>query len=436
MNYNKFFDKAKELGLEALELHISKSKKFSFSLFKNEIDSYSIADSFEISAKGIYQGKMGHAYSEKLDSSTPEFICTKIIENAKIITSDDKRFIFKGSEKYKKGSVYSKKLDEVSTEQKIAKVKALDKLVKDLDSRIDEVETMYKEFDEEFILLNSYGLNLKSKSHYAYVYTGATAKDEQGETKTGGDIKIFSDLDELDNEKLARSAVKKTIDQFGSAPCKSAKYKCVLNQESFADLLSFFLKSMSAEEIQKDSSLLKGKLNTQIASSKLTITEEPLSKNIFFRYFDDEGVATSNKTLIKKGVLQTYLYDLKSAAKDNVQSTGNAFNGDIALNTVKVKPGKLSEEELFQKVQDGIYITSLGGLHAGMNAKSGNFSLQSSGFMIRDGKLAEPVTLITVAGNLFEMFNNIKAVGNNIEMQTSSYFTPSVYVGKIAVSGK
>jgi PmbA protein len=71
-----------------------------------------------------------------------------------------------------------------------------------------------------------------------------------------------------------------------------------------------------------------------------------------------------------------------------------------------------------------------------MNAQSGNFSLIAQGFMIRDGKLQEPVSLITVAGNLFDVFNNIALVANNCELQTNSYSVPSIYVKSIQVSGK
>ncbi len=81
-------------------------------------------------------------------------------------------------------------------------------------------------------------------------------------------------------------------------------------------------------------------------------------------------------------------------------------------------------------------MTEVQGLHAGLNPRSGNFSLQASGFMIRDGKLAEPVNLITVAGNLVDMFKNVKEVANNSELQLSSTNTPSILVSKLAISGK
>ena len=205
-------------------------------------------------------------------------------------------------------------------------------------------------------------------------------------------------------------------------------------------MLSFFIHSLSSKEVQRNTSLLKGKLHQQVCSKKLTISELPLTKNVFCRYFDDEGVATYNKTLIKKGVLETYLYNLSTADKDGVETTGNGYRsrGSMGIRAVNVaiKPGNKSEEALISNVKEGVYINSLGGLHAGMNANSGNFSLIAQGFMIRNGKLAEPLSLITVAGNLFDLFMNVTDVADNAELQTNSYSVPSVLVKSIQVSGK
>ena len=440
MNYNKFFERAKEEGIEALELSISKSQSLSFGLFRNEIDSYSVSDSFKLSARGIFNGKLGYASSEKLDKTTVDYIISHIKENASFNTSDDKAFIFKGSEKYHKKNVFNKVLAETPATTKVEFVKDLDRRVKEKDSRIQEVETQYQEETEEFTLLNSYGLKLNSKQNYAVVYSSAVATDDLGETKNGFELKLLTDLSEVNKDEFASKVVKKTIEQFGSAPCKSDKYKCIFNPGSTAQLLSFFLNSISSEEVQKNTSLLKDKLGQQVCSKKITITESPLLKNVFFRYFDDEGVATSNKTLVKNGVLQTYLYNLTTADKDGVETTGNGYKAGSSIGiraiNVGIKPSKISEEELIAKVKNGVYISDISGLHAGMNAQSGNFSLISQGFMIRDGKLAEPISLITVAGNLFDLFNNVAAVGSNVELQPNSYAVPSIFVRSIQISGK
>ena len=183
-------------------------------------------------------------------------------------------------------------------------------------------------------------------------------------------------------------------------------------------------------------------LNTiyqKIASSKVTIEDKPLQKNAFVRWFDDEGVATYNKPIIKNGVLQTYLYNLTTAAKDGVQTTGNGFGGGkkgVEPAFIAVKPGKKSQDELFQEVGEGVFITDVSGLHAGLNRQSGNFSLQSTGFMIENGKKGKPLDLITVSGNLFEIFKDVIDVGNDVKVSPSGASAPSFLIKKIAVSGK
>ena len=91
---------------------------------------------------------------------------------------------------------------------------------------------------------------------------------------------------------------------------------------------------------------------------------------------------------------------------------------------------------MINNIQEGVYISSIAGLHAGLNPQSGNFSLQAEGFMIREGKLAEPLSLITVAGNLLDLFMDVSEVANNLELQLSGVTSPSLLVKSLAVSGK
>jgi PmbA protein len=207
-----------------------------------------------------------------------------------------------------------------------------------------------------------------------------------------------------------------------------------------ADLLEAYLENASAEEVQKKTSLMLGKLQQPVASKKVTVMEMPLTKNQFFTYFDDEGVATYNKTVIKKGVLQTYFYNLTTAKKDGVTTTGNGYRGGgkvgVGFNNIVLKPGKKSLQQLFGQVKEGVYITELMGVHAGLNPQSGNFSLQANGFMIEKGQKATPLTLITVAGNLVDVFMNVKEVANDNELLLSSYNVPSVFIKSLTVSGK
>ncbi|MGI6607788.1 MAG: TldD/PmbA family protein [Erysipelotrichaceae bacterium] len=438
--YEKFFIKATEENIEALELTIRKSGNFSFSFFNNEIDSYKISDSFKISARGIYNGKMGTAESEKSDKNTADYIISRIKENALLLDSEDEPFIYEGSKSYKKKNVFNKKLADASAQDKLQIIKSLDAAIKNSSDLIENVVTHYMETAEDYTILNSYGLKLTAKTNYALVYSSATANDETKETKSGFSYRFITGLDNLDKEKYVEEVVEKTISQFGSAPCATGKYKCVLSPSATASLLEALLSNISAEQVQKKSSLLADRLEQKICSGKVTVMELPLKKNPFFRYFDDEGVATYNKLLIKNGVLQTYIYNLQTAHKDNVESTGNGYKAggkmDIRLVNVTMKPGKSDKQQLFKKAEKGIYIDDMSGVHAGIHPESGNFSLIASGFMIEDGKKGQPVSLITVAGNIFDVFNDVIAVGSDAELQFNGYEVPSILIKEIAVSGK
>ena len=442
MNYNKYIEEAKKLGIESFELYILSNYRLSIELFHHEISNYTVADSIVLAARGIYEGKMGYAYSELNDKTTPLFLAEQVRENAKCISSTEVPEIFKGSSHYKKKKTYDPRLEQITTEQKIALLHEIETKLREKDERIIEVGGIqYEESISEVTIINSHGLKLSHKSNDLVIVAEAVAKYNE-EVKTGYDIYFATNLDKFNVDDFVSKIATETISKLGGSPCESQNYPCVFNPKVFSSLLSCYLSSMSAEEVQRHSSFLEGKLGYPVASKKLTIIENPLEKNVFFRYFDDEGVATSAKYLIEKGVLKTYLHNLSTAKKDGIPSTGNGYKGGakgkvgIKFNNVLVKEGKRSEEEIFATIGDGIYITEVQGLHAGMNKTSGNFSLQAAGFMIRNGKLAEPVNLITIAGNLLKVMEDIKELANNSKTQLSSITCPSVYIKSIAVSGK
>ena len=148
------------------------------------------------------------------------------------------------------------------------------------------------------------------------------------------------------------------------------------------------------------------------------------------------------KSIIDKGVFSTALYDLKSANKAGKTSTGNGFRSGSAVSEMPtnliVEPGEKSFEELLEEVGEGIILTDLSGLHAGVNPISGDFSLLCEGYLIENGKKGRPVEQITVAGNFYEVIKSIKSVGNdiiNLPSGEGEFFTPSVYIESLAISG-
>ena len=438
--YDKFFALAKEAGLEQVELFISESHNLNISLFHGEVDEYKDNNGYSILARGILNGKCGAASADVWNKEKAAWLVNEIVANAKVIENEDPIFIFKGSEKYHKVNTFNKALEEVTIDQKMEKLYALEKELKNIDARVVEIAgTEYSQTTEKVTLINSNGLNLVQRSNY-FVYMAQCVAKEGEQTKSGYDFYFGNKFEEFDPKELAKKIVKNTVDQLGGEACSSNTYKAVLHPDVVTSLIKAYIGHADAEEVQKNSSLFIGKVGQKIASKKVTIEDKPQAKNVFARWFDDEGVATYNKPIIKNGVLQTYLYNLTTAAKAGVESTGNGYGGGskkgISSTFISLKPGKKSQEELFKEVDNGVFITDVSGLHAGLNPQSGNFSLQSTGFMIENGKKGKPLDLITVSGNLLEIFKDVLEVGNDVTVSPSGVSAESVMIKKIVVSGK
>ena len=182
-----------------------------------------------------------------------------------------------------------------------------------------------------------------------------------------------------------------------------------------------------------------------IASECLTVTDDPFREGYELQtHFDAEGAATFRKKVIENGRLNTLLHNLATAKKAGIETTGNASKAGYA-GSVEISPycfciegSDITEEELFRLADNGIYVTDLMGLHAGVNAVTGDFSIEASGFMIENGKKGRPVKTFTVAGNFFEMIKNIEAVADNVKIGMggfTAFGAPSVLVKNISVAG-
>jgi PmbA protein len=162
------------------------------------------------------------------------------------------------------------------------------------------------------------------------------------------------------------------------------------------------------------------------------------------RAFDSEGTPCKVKTVVEEGVLKTLLHNLKTAAKAGVESTGNASRAraaspvGVAPSVLRIEPGSLSADELVQTLGDGLIITELEGIHAGVDAISGDFSLKSAGFLVEGGRIVRPVSNITVAGNFITLLKGVSALGSDILFslpQTAYFASPSVLVERLSVAG-
>ncbi len=439
MNVKKFFELAKEKGLKAAEVVITRSSSSEMGIYKKQIQNYSMATTVNIYARGIYNGQMGFAMSEKDDKTTAQYLISQIKAAASVSESEDLSIIFEGSEKYRKRNFFNKELATIGEGEKLSKLFEIETKLKEASPLITDIEIVaYNEVESEQKLFNSYGLKLATKQNYYYFHASVVAKDGE-DVKTSYKVFLDNDFNKFDVDKFVKDLSGEVLRKLGGKPTATKAYPVVFSPRMTASLLGAYLSSASADRVEKKTSLFADKLNERVASSKVTVLDAPLTRNIFYRYFDDEGVAKTNKPIIKNGILQTFLHNLSTATKMGVAPTGHGRNTggkiSVGISNITLKPGRSDFETMIRNVKEGVFITELMGLHSGLNPTSGDFSLQASGFMIREGKVAEPVNLITVAGNLIKLFMDVQAVSNENELQLSSYTTSSILVKKLNIAG-
>lgn len=441
---NKLIEKGQE-KMDEVEAFLVKNKQLDIEIYKGEIDKYSLAESGGLSFRGSSQGKMGYSYTERLEESALDSLVDEALENSKYIEGSDDEIIFSGSESYEEINHYDDSLNQVPTQDKINFLINLEKEAYSLDERVFAVNACaYQEFEGERYLVNSKGLDLHDKSNGGAAYIFVVVKDDE-DTKTGISYRIFYDFSSLDFKEIAKEAVDRATSMLGASNIKSGNYPIIIENTTFANLLSAFTPIFSSDNVQKGLTLLKGKLGEEIASPLLTIVDDPFLKGGFAsRNFDDEGTASTFKTIVDNGKLVSFAYNWKTANREGVASTGHAsrsYKGPISIapTNLYVVNGDLDLDEMMALADKGLLINNLEGLHSGLNPVSGDFSLSASGYEIKDGKKARPVNQITIAGNLYEVFKNIVAVGNDLKfgLPSNGYIgSPSILVKSLAVSGE
>ncbi len=294
MNFDKLFEAASKKGIEDLQVYFNDSNEFDIAVFKGELEKYTIASTQKLSVKGIYDGKMGTVTTEVLTDDVIVFLVDSIIASAKAIESEDEVFIYEGDKEYKEiKGLYNDSIYSISAKQKIADSLELEKNIIAKDDRIKMVQVYYGDGSNKVRIRNTKGLNLEKVVNDALFAAQVVANDGKDQRSAFEYIRS-NEYSDFDFEALASIAAEKALALLGATPCESGEYEILLTKEASASLLMPHVSMFSAESVQKNISLLKGKVGEVIGSSKITVLDDPfMLKSAKSGAFDDEGVATS-----------------------------------------------------------------------------------------------------------------------------------------------
>lgn len=202
-------------------------------------------------------------------------------------------------------------------------------------------------------------------------------------------------------------------------------------------LLQPFVEAINGHAVARGTSFLADSLNKSVFNKEITIWDDPtMLKGLASRTFDREGIGTARRAFVENGTLKSWMLNLHSARQLGLETTGHAVgvvSGPpvVGPSNVFIAPGQLTPEKLIQNAGKGLYITELMGF--GINGVTGDYSLGASGFWIENGELAYPVSEVTIAGNLKEMYRTL--IPANDLVFDSNVCAPTVFIENMMVAG-
>lgn len=286
---------------------------------------------------------------------------------------------------------------------------------------------------------NSRGFAGAYQSSYCSIAASPIAQGANGEMQRDYWYSNARSLAQLESpESVGEEAARRTLRMLDARRVPTQQVPIVFSPEMARGIIGSLFDAASGDAIWRGASFLAGKLGEAIASSGLTLIDDGTIPGGFGSSpFDGEGLVTRRNTLVRNGILESYVLHGYTARKLNMASTANAGRG-LAGNpytrsyNLFIEAGSETPEEILSSIRTGLYVTRLMG--QGVNLVTGDYSRGAAGLWIENGQLAYPVQEITIAGNLKEMLRNITAIGNDLVFRSSTA-APTLRIDGMTVAG-
>jgi PmbA protein len=244
-----------------------------------------------------------------------------------------------------------------------------------------------------------------------------------------------ADLDSA--EAIGRSAGERAVKRLNPRKVATRRVPIVFDRRIAGSLVGHLASAANGSSVARKTSFLRDKSGQQIFARGIDVIDDPLrQRGLRSRPFDAEGVATSVQKIVEDGVLQSWLLDCATARELNLQTNGHAQRGvsstpSPAPSNLHLTPGNKSPRELIGEIGDGFFVTSLIGM--GVNMVTGDYSRGASGFWIENGELTYPVSEVTIAGRLLDIFKGLEPA-NDLQFRYGTN-APTLRIEGLTVAG-
>jgi PmbA protein len=430
---------------EQVEAYVVRSRDTDVKVFDGEVESLSVAEVSGVGVRVVSDHRQGYAWAGSLDDPVVADTVADARDNASFGAPDE---FYGFATRDDLAGVEPASLDlwrddfaSVGTDAKVRMALELEAATRAADSRVRGVESAsYGDAAVEAAIATSTGVEASTRRTMCACFSYAMA-GEGTATQTGYGFSVGRSPSDLELATAARDAADRATRLLGAAQPPSRRLPVVFDPLVTASLLGLVGAALNGESVQKGRSLFVGREGEPVASSSVTVVDDPTNADAYgASAYDAEGVPTRRNDLIVEGVLQRFLHNVSTARRAGTRTTGSAVRGfkstpGVGARALQLLPGVSTPEKILWSVPEALYVQSVSGLHSGTNPVSGDFSVGATGLMVRDGAFAEPVREITVASTIQRMLRDVAAVGNDLTWLPGGAAGVTLLVSEMQMSG-
>ena len=425
--------KTLEKKCDDYEIYIDETKTIQLDSLKEELNFAKEEIELGLGIRVIKDNRQGFAFTSNLDKLDDTAL--KAIENTKL-TKVDENYAFAEVEKVNDvKKLYDTEIDNLSLDELVEILKNTISTAND--SGCEVTGSGFTASGGKSLILNSNGVSIENEgTGFGLGLSVTIQKDGEIATAYNSQGSRFFDID---GEKLANEVCDLAKSSLNTKSVETGDYDVVLDYYAATGLLQTFIGAFNGENVSRGRSILKDKLNEEIANPALSIIDNPLlEKGMLSSKCDDEGSASKKTDLIIDGVLNSFIYDIYTANCEGVKTTSNGLRGSY-LTTPMISPTNLEfkfrEMKDLSEISNGVLTTSVLGAHTA-NPISGDFSVEASNaFKIENGELSNPINKAMISGNIFEIMKTIEGIDSEIK-QYGPYIIPKLLAHDLRVVGQ
>jgi PmbA protein len=438
----EILDKILQHNVDDAEVYLLSSRATTIEVKKQKIDAFVEASARGVGLRVLQENRMGFSSASLSDGSEVSSLIDHALSSA-TYTEQDRYNTLPASRQMPevKLDIYDPHLPAVGEEEKIGRAMDLEKAALDTDKRIQVVRKAgYRDSEFTLHIMSSSGIDASYSSTSCSASVMLMADDGRDQ-QMGWDSDFSRSFSGLDVTAVGQRAAMNAVALLGARTAPTIKCPVLLTPLAAVNFLEVFIPAFSAEAVQKGKSLLIDKKGEAVASSAVTLVDDGLlCGGLGTAPYDDEGVAAQTKYLIRKGLLEGFLHNAYTAAKEGVSSTGNGVRSGysstpyVGPTNLFIEKGEQSRDQIVRGMDKGVEILEVMGMHTA-NPISGEFSVGIAGTWIENGRPSHPVRGGAIAGNFIDLLLKVEGVGKDLRF-FGAVGSPSLLIGNLSVSGE